>query len=71
MASIGHPLVGDSKYGKNSKNFINRFKWQALYSYKVKFSFDDNENRLGYLNGREFEVKDIWFAENNRININK
>lgn len=71
MASIGHPLVGDSKYGKNSKNFINRFKWQALYSYKVKFSFDDNSGRLGYLNGREFEVKDIWFAENNRINIKK
>ncbi|MGN1130137.1 MAG: RluA family pseudouridine synthase [Ruminococcus sp.] len=67
MASIGHPLVGDSKYGKNSKNFLNLFKWQALYSYKVKFSFDSDGGKLSYLNGKEFEVKDIWFAKNGKI----
>ena len=33
MASIGHPLLGDSLYGKSSK-LISR---QALHSYKIKF----------------------------------
>ena len=60
MAFIGHPLVGDSKYGKNKKNFING-KYQALYSYKLKFAFKDDSGRLGYLNGREFEVRDVGF----------
>ncbi len=60
MAFIGHPLVGDSKYGKNKKNFISG-KYQALYSYKLKFAFKDDSGRLGYLNGREFEVRDVGF----------
>lgn len=34
MAHIGHPIVGDSLYGTNSK-LINR---QALHSCKVSFS---------------------------------
>ena len=33
MAYIGHPLVGDSLYGKKSE-FIDR---QALHSYKLEF----------------------------------
>lgn len=69
MAHIGHPLVGDSKYGKGCKGYINGFKWQALYSYKVKFNFGDNSTKLSYLNGREFEVKDVWFAQNGKINL--
>ena len=60
MAFIGHPLVGDSKYGKNKKNFISG-KYQALYSYKLKFAFKDDSGRLGYLNGKEFEVRDVGF----------
>ena len=30
MAYIGHPLVGDTKYGKNKKT-PDGFKYQALY----------------------------------------
>lgn len=64
MAFIGHPLVGDSKYGKGKKNFIKGgFKWQALYSYKVKFNFRTDAFALNYLNGKEFEVKDVWFKD--------
>ena len=63
MAFIGHPLVGDSKYGKNKKNFVNG-KYQALYSYKLRFSFTADGGRLNYLNGKEFEVKDVWFLNN-------
>ena len=62
MASIGHPLAGDGKYGTNEFNKkINR-KTQALYSYKLKFNFKD-ENELSYLNGKSFEVKDVPFAK--------
>ncbi|MCH5298669.1 MAG: RluA family pseudouridine synthase [Ruminococcus sp.] len=70
MAFIGCPLVGDSKYGKGKKNFINGSKWQALYSYKLKFNFENNPGKLSYLNGKEFEVNDVWFAEHNKIKFN-
>ncbi len=67
MAFIGCPLVGDSKYGKDKKIFINGSKWQALYSYKLKFNFTNNSGKLGYLNGMEFEVNDVWFAKDKKI----
>lgn len=53
MAHIGHPLFGDGKYG----NEKGRYR-QALYSYKLRFNFSD-ENLLSYLNGREFTAKNI------------
>lgn len=61
MAFMGHPLVGDSKYGKNKKNFINSEKYQALYAYKLVFNFQSDAGRLNYLNGKEFKVKEVWF----------
>lgn len=63
MASIGHPLAGDGKYGTNEFNKKVARKTQALYSYKLKFAFSD-ENELSYLNGKCFEVKDVPFAKN-------
>ncbi len=53
MAHIGHPLYGDGKYGSEH----GRFR-QALYSYKLKFRFED-ENNLSYLNNKSFEAKNI------------
>ncbi len=61
MAFIGHPLVGDSKYGKNKKNFINSEKYQALYAYKLRFNFKSDAGMLEYLNGKEFKADKIWF----------
>lgn len=51
LASIGHPLAGDGKYGKKH----GRFK-QELYSYKITFSFTSDAGILNYLNGKEFEI---------------
>lgn len=68
MASIGHPLVGDTKYGKNKKAPDN-IKYQALYSYKLKFNFTEESGILEYLNGKEFLVKNVWFAKNNHISL--
>ena len=52
LASIGHPLSGDGKYGKRH----GRYR-QELYSYKLRFEFGNNESVLSYLNKREFESK--------------
>jgi 23S rRNA pseudouridine955/2504/2580 synthase len=61
LASIGHPLAGDGKYGKNSTNKQSGFPYQALYSYKLKFKFTTDAGMLNYLNEKEFEAKNIWF----------
>ena len=63
MAYIGHPLLGDGKYGINRVNKEKGYKYQALYSYKLKFSFTTDAGCLAYLDGREFEVTDVWFRE--------
>ena len=65
MAHIGHPLVGDGKYGINKDDRGRGYKYQALYSYKLRFSFKGEETVLEYLNGREFTIpkKDIYFTK--------
>ena len=63
MASIGHPLVGDGKYGRNSENKESRYKWQALCSYKLVFDFQTDAGILNYLNHKEFCIPNVWFVE--------
>ncbi len=62
LAYIGHPLLGDGKYGKNKLNRESGYKWQALYSYKLIFTFTTDAGELNYLNGKAFEINDIWFV---------
>lgn len=61
FASIGHPLLGDGKYGTNAQNKKYGYKKQFLYSYKLVFDFTTDAGILNYLNRREFEVDDVWF----------
>lgn len=68
MASIGHPLAGDSKYGGTASK-ESKLKYQALYSYKIRFNFKSNAASLEYLNGKEFCVKNVWFANNGKISL--
>ena len=66
MAHIGHALVGDGKYGINKDDRSRGYKYQALYSYKLRFSFDKSEETaLDYLSGKEFSIpkKDIYFTK--------
>ncbi len=63
MAFIGHPLLGDGKYGKNTVNKAAGLKKQMLYSYKLKFAFKTDAGILNYLNGKTFEVDKVWFAD--------
>ncbi len=63
MASIGHPLLGDGKYGNTAADRKAGFKHQALYSYKLRFNFTTDAGILEYLNGKTFTVKKVWFAD--------
>jgi 23S rRNA pseudouridine955/2504/2580 synthase len=66
MAFVGNPLIGDGKYGINKDDRAKGYKYQALYSYRLRFSFDTSETTcLDYLNGKEFKIpkKDIYFTK--------
>ncbi len=56
MAHIGHPLRGDGKYGINRADRADGYKYQALWSYRLRFHVTDEKNLLSYLEGREFSV---------------
>ncbi|MBR3636139.1 MAG: RluA family pseudouridine synthase [Lachnospiraceae bacterium] len=50
MAHIGHPLLGDVKYGERRINDRYSLKHQLLHAYKVVFPTDE---ALGELSGRD------------------
>lgn len=58
LASVGHPLLGDGKYGINSEDKKRGYKYQALYSYKLEIDgniYTVDKNKIWFL--REFDVK--------------
>lgn len=61
FAHAGHPLLGDGKYGKMDKRFDRNY--QALYSYKLTFTFTTDAGSLENLNGRSFQVEKVDFVE--------
>ena len=63
LSSIGHPLLGDGKYGVNRDDKKRGYKFQALYAFRLEFRFTSDAGVLSYLNGRRFEVdrNKIWF----------
>ena len=64
FASIGHPLLGDGKYGINRDDRHAGYKYQALYSYKLTFAFK-TPSPLDYLTGKTVEADraHIWFLQ--------
>ena len=63
LAHIGHPLLGDGKYGTEKLNRTYGEKGQALYSYRIVFEFPTDAGILNYLRGKEFRVEKVEFAE--------
>ncbi|NLV50733.1 MAG: RluA family pseudouridine synthase [Clostridiales bacterium] len=61
LASHGHPLLGDGKYG--SRESVYAEKHQALSSYKLIFSFKEASGILEYLRGRCFMLRSVDFVE--------
>ena len=66
LAHIGHPLIGDGKYGVNRDDKKLGYKYQALYAYRLRFDFSkDSETELDYLRGREVRLPQgaVWFEK--------
>ena len=63
FAAAGHPLLGDGKYGREKDNKKYARKFQALYSYKLRFDFTTDAGCLDSLNHREWTVPDVDFVE--------
>ena len=61
FAAAGHPLLGDGKYGKAETKYDRKF--QALYSYKLTFSFTTDAGILEPLRGKTFQVEDVDFVK--------
>ena len=65
LAHIGHPLLGDGKYGKNAADRARGYSHQALVAYRLRFSFRGEPTVLDYLNGREFSLppSEVYFLD--------
>ena len=63
FAASGHPLLGDGKYGRERDNKQYGRSFQALYSYKLEFTFPTDAGILEYLRGRVFTVENVDFVE--------
>ncbi len=56
LAFIGHPILGDGKYGINEINKKFGKKVQELCAYKLSFNFKTDSSILEYLNGKDFSL---------------
>ena len=56
LAHIGHPIIGDGKYGNNEINKKFGRKTQDLVSYKLIFKFKTNSGILNYLDNKEITL---------------
>ena len=65
MSHIGHPLLGDGKYGVNRADREKGYKYQALYAFRLGFKKTDRDGALKYLEGKQFEIdrEQIWFLK--------
>ena len=54
LAHLGHPIIGDGKYGINSVNKQFGYTTQQLQAYKLQFSFKSASGILNYLNNKSF-----------------
>lgn len=61
LASIGHPLLGDGKYGTNALNKGTGYSKQALYSFRMTFEFTTDAGELEYLNGKVIQAQSVPF----------
>ncbi len=68
MAHIGHPLLGDGKYGKLRKDAL--LTRQALIAFKVRFAFESDAGILSYLNKKEIAIQSpakTWETIENKL----
>lgn len=61
LAHLGHPIIGDGKYGKNEDNKKFKQKFQRLHS--TSLTFKQLPPPLLYLNGRTFKQFPEWYRQ--------
>lgn len=55
MKYINHPLVGDGKYGNHNSDLLaKKYNMNTYYLHAKRLCFHNFENKLAYLNGKEF-----------------
>lgn len=57
LSHIGHPIIGDGKYGINEVNKKFKAKFQQLEDYKLIFDFKSDSGILNYLDKKTIEYK--------------
>lgn len=62
LSYLGHPIIGDGKYGKNEDNKKFKQNRQMLHCYYIKLN-GLNKN-LAYLNNMEFICNPSWYIRN-------
>jgi len=62
LAHLGHPLVGDTKYGRARQNEGLPFRYQALCAWRLAFDFRAPAEHLEYLRGKTFQVETLPFS---------
>ena len=63
MASIGCPILGDSKYGNNSANRELKLKYQALCAWELAFPKKINDPQFAALAGKVFRAPKPWYYQ--------
>ena len=58
LAYLGHPVLGDIKYGNRKMNERTGLKTQALCAQRLTFGHIPEENTLHYLSGRVVKLDD-------------
>ncbi|WP_300364138.1 RluA family pseudouridine synthase [uncultured Subdoligranulum sp.] len=58
LAYLGHPVLGDVKYGSSKMNERTGLKTQALCAQRLTFGRIPQENTLHYLSGRVIKLED-------------
>ncbi|MEG1874438.1 MAG: RluA family pseudouridine synthase [Angelakisella sp.] len=62
MAFLGHPVVGDTKYGTAKANAGLPYRYQALCAYRLEFKFTSPAEHLDYLNNQCFTLGSLPFS---------
>jgi len=70
LAHIGHPLVGDGKYGINTINRALKLKWQALWANELSFNFKSPSAHLDYLNRKTIILPEIQWENSLKHIVN-
>lgn len=63
LAYIGHPLLGDGKYGINAINRQYKLKSQLLCSNGLEFKFETDAGILNYLKNITIKGDNPWFVD--------